>query len=471
MGIDTPKNPEIETVKQDVFGTIVGYLAQYTQITDFRTGSVAFKLASAIALGIQTALESFETIIEQNDITRAAGADLLHVAQRLFPMRPDLAELQEGDTATGGAVVFRRATSSGDMLIAAGTVVKDASGKLKYLTNVDVVIPDGQVSSVPVDVTAESPGSKYNIAPHTLQKVQGLEQQLTVDNLTSISGGRDPEKDDDLRMRVLSEYKRRIQPGNEEAIKSAAYECGIESVYIDRLSAEDHLTVYVYWQGLENIVPVVKRITLATVLPGDGMINPVFQLPYYPIAFSQVPAFYFGNTPSDIDNNSRVYGASYDPLRGLVYLPRAFIVPETFDHSKHITAVYAVYPDDRFRLFADAIKDMVPLGGLAVYIMAANVEKLASVRLSVSTHGSLPESTIVALQNAIYGQIRNLMVGDPITENTVFSIVNDIDPTLLLDDVTFILANGQQRKRVYPSPYTKLTIENINDIHISALGG
>lgn len=110
------------------------------------------------------------------------------------------------------ATVTVEFTGQDGSVIPAGTVVCDASGVLRYLTDEAVVISDGTAS---VTATAEGIGSDYNVEP---DKITSLAVNLSgVESLTNPAagtGGADLESDADFYARFHDYLSRPVSSGN-----------------------------------------------------------------------------------------------------------------------------------------------------------------------------------------------------------------------------------------------------------------
>ena len=432
----------------------MGHLYLNAGITDFRAGSVAYKLAAALTLAIARSSQDMMELIQSSGLLNAVGTDLQDIAQRFFAGQTELYLPKEGQNAYGGAVIFNRGDPPvGVYTIQAGTKVVSVDG-LKYKTQENAVIEDGEyTSSVPVNVVAEKEGSQYNLSPHYLAKVEGL-NDITPDNLTAITDGTESEDDGRYRQRLLDTYHLQRLPLNKRSVQDLAKQVGIDNVAIARLWGA--LTLILYWDGLENLKLIEKTVTLLEVKPGDTVENPVFKLPNYPLV-SAVVYVYFTETPekpldSELNTNNYI-----DPLRGELFCKDSFSVAAD-SNTKTIVCKYFYYPDSRFQAFVDKLLPYVAMDGQIIFVAPAPVLRITSAEIMVITHSPQNIQLISTIKQVVANAINATRLGESFTQTDVCHTLEGIDNKLTLSSVTFTSDLGSA-SGIYPSYHTKLKIE------------
>lgn len=119
----------------------------------------------------------------------------------------------EGKRARGRARFTLRTPATSEVIINVGTMVflpaTDVSPQVDYTTQTVGVIPVGQTSTE-VDIECTVVGSIGNATVNTIIGSQGFSATGSVTNHTPITGGLDPEEDDQLRERFRNTFLRNL---------------------------------------------------------------------------------------------------------------------------------------------------------------------------------------------------------------------------------------------------------------------
>ena len=189
-----------------------------------------------------------------------------HAAQRLLT--------RKAATKATGSVVFTAAEAEHDAItVPAGTVVCTAADTKRFVTNADCVIPP-ESRMAGVTVTAEQPGSSYNVAAQTVgiivTPVIGIGE---VKNVSRFTGGSDRETDDKLRERIADSF-RNISNGTNAAYYRALA-MSVDGVYSASAvgCGRGAGTVDVYISGRGTTLPAVKLQEVQTLIAGARELN------------------------------------------------------------------------------------------------------------------------------------------------------------------------------------------------------
>ena len=154
------------------------------------------------------------------DIDKATGSDL---DDRAAEIKPNLIKRRKSLFASG-EVQFGRPGTTGDLLIAAGTVVaaEDAEGQIKFRTTTNATILNGNSTVSAVPVVALEAGARGNVVGGAIvQLVSRVPGVTSVTNVAAFTNGQDRESDPSFRAR-LKLFVQSLSRGTKTAIKSFA---------------------------------------------------------------------------------------------------------------------------------------------------------------------------------------------------------------------------------------------------------
>lgn len=176
-------------------------------ITNLNVGGVMRTLLELCAQGLADLYDLLVAVVAQGYVRYATG-------QWLDARAADLGLTRLSATRTEGLLRFYRGETQGNVLISSGVLVSTQTSpqgdRLRYTVTSDTVLPDGE-SEVFVPVRAESPGTRYNVAPGLITElvthVEGVDGVVNdvPDGATTwiTSEGTDLETDEHLRQRCL----------------------------------------------------------------------------------------------------------------------------------------------------------------------------------------------------------------------------------------------------------------------------
>lgn len=213
--MNTPPNPDYEQILadqgmptteaqvRDEFNEIVkaaGLITNTSRMSPF------WRLITAIVTApVMWLKDALVNVVMRNLFLATAGGQFVD----LFAWAVNLA--RKPATALEGVIRFIKSDPSRVVTVPAGTVIQTEriNGTIyRVLTTVDVVIAAG-VTSAQISVTAEAPGSRYNLAPGYFRILP-----VSVDGIASAENeedwlakpGADTESDDDLRDRTKNQF-------------------------------------------------------------------------------------------------------------------------------------------------------------------------------------------------------------------------------------------------------------------------
>lgn len=213
--MNTPPNPDYEQILadqgmptteaqvRDEFNEIVkaaGLITNTSRMSPF------WRLITAIVTApVMWLKDALVNVVMRNLFLATAGGQFVD----LFAWAVNLA--RKPATALEGVIRFIKSDPSRVVTVPAGTVIQTEriNGTIyRVLTTVDVVIAAG-VASAQISVTAEAPGSRYNLAPGYFRILP-----VSVDGIASAENeedwlakpGADTESDDDLRDRTKNQF-------------------------------------------------------------------------------------------------------------------------------------------------------------------------------------------------------------------------------------------------------------------------
>lgn len=182
-------------------------IAKQDKITDFNEGSI-----------IHTILDTVSRIAERAYVAIRQG---YNEQLALLPYSPFEMKKKDGYFASG-TVVFSRSTALPSVtIIPKGTKVSD--GTHFFMTTESGKIAADAKDSDTIAVTAEAPGSVYNIAAGAINTIESFVSAdiVSVTNISPFTGGTDEETDAEFEARFKS-YINGLSGTNAFAIKNAA---------------------------------------------------------------------------------------------------------------------------------------------------------------------------------------------------------------------------------------------------------
>jgi hypothetical protein len=195
--------PTTETQARDEFNEIVkaaGLITNTSRMSPF------WRLITAIVTApVMWLKDALVNVVMRNLFLATAGGQFVD----LFAWAVNLA--RKPATALEGVIRFTKSDVSRVVTVPAGTVIQTEriNGTIyRVLTTADVVIAAGVVSAQ-ISVTAEAPGSRYNLAPGYFRilpvSVDGIASAENEEDWLSMPGA-DTESDDDLRDRTKNQF-------------------------------------------------------------------------------------------------------------------------------------------------------------------------------------------------------------------------------------------------------------------------
>lgn len=171
-----------------------------TKITDFSIGSEAYHISDMMA--------SF--MLEHRELTDLNyRMSMIHTAEGEFLDNfGDPAGVHRyGSSPSQGEVTFNRLnTESTNQIIIPDGLVVSTEDAISFVVDNDGenITMDSGVNNVTCNVLCEQEGAYTNVLPETVTLIMNdLASQLSVTNVSEMSGGRDIEGDDDYRSRIL----------------------------------------------------------------------------------------------------------------------------------------------------------------------------------------------------------------------------------------------------------------------------
>ena len=171
-----------------------------TKITDFSIGSEAYHIADMMA----------SLMLEHRELTDLNyRMSMIHTAEGEFLDNfGDPAGVHRyGSSPSQGEVTFNRLnTESTNQIIIPDGLVVSTEDAISFVVDNDGenITMDSGVNNVTCNVLCEQEGAYTNVLPETVTLIMNdLASQLSVTNVSEMSGGRDIEGDDDYRSRIL----------------------------------------------------------------------------------------------------------------------------------------------------------------------------------------------------------------------------------------------------------------------------
>lgn len=189
-------------------------------ITDFNPGSVARTLVEAFAYGLDEVWYAISQVPDKFFIDKATGEWLDRRAWEWGLTR------NPGTKAKGNVIVSRSTPAPFGQLIPKGT--QFAYGDLVYQSTQDAELPQGATeAAVPVEAVAV--GKAYNLPAGVELKQVGIAISLIETVRVApegITGGVDPESDEELRQRIMATIKNPIRGGTKRDYETWAQAAG-----------------------------------------------------------------------------------------------------------------------------------------------------------------------------------------------------------------------------------------------------
>lgn len=171
-----------------------------TKITDFSIGSEAYHISDVMA----------SLMLEHRELTDLNyRMSMIHTAEGEFLDNfGDPAGVHRyGSSPSQGEVTFNRLnTESTNQIIIPDGLVVSTEDAISFVVDNDGenITMDSGVNNVTCNVLCEQEGAYTNVLPETVTLIMNdLASQLSVTNVSEMSGGRDIEGDDDYRSRIL----------------------------------------------------------------------------------------------------------------------------------------------------------------------------------------------------------------------------------------------------------------------------
>jgi uncharacterized phage protein gp47/JayE len=202
MGQFQPKTYEAILIR------MINRVVARTDLTDINDGSDLKQVLAAAAREDDAQYFQMIALLDLFDIMKARGTDL---DERAKEYNPNIISRRGARRATG-QVVFSRTGTTGAITIPIGTQVQVPAAvgnpAIVFTTTEEGTIPNGSTDSGLVDVVAALAGESGNADVDTVTgfatKPAGVD---TVTNPAAFTNGRDEEKDDSFRQRLLAYVK------------------------------------------------------------------------------------------------------------------------------------------------------------------------------------------------------------------------------------------------------------------------
>lgn len=191
--------PQVQLQRQEqLLERMLSRLIARTNLSDV-TDTSAFKhIFAAVARELDEAYYQMTRLTDLWNIDRASGDDLDERAKDIQP--GTLTRIQSRSSV--GTVIFSRSTTSGNVVIPVGTIVKTEDG-IEFQTTAQSEILTGNNDSLSTPIASVSPGSEGNVSAGTIvkfgSKIPGVD---SVTNDSATINGIDKETDDSFRERI-----------------------------------------------------------------------------------------------------------------------------------------------------------------------------------------------------------------------------------------------------------------------------
>lgn len=195
------------------------YESELTDICDFSDGSEIRTLHESIAIDVINMYRELHRIHKMKFINYASGAYLDELACEQHLSR------KPSSTAHGQVTFTIPEIISSDIVIPQGTVILQQKTGYEYILQENCIIAQGSLSTTG-EVYSKLAGARYNCVKETLtafQDIESIRNIVTVTNPEEITGGVDPESDEEFRERIRNVKQERAYgtlPVYENIIKS-----------------------------------------------------------------------------------------------------------------------------------------------------------------------------------------------------------------------------------------------------------
>ncbi|GMO65629.1 MAG: hypothetical protein Ta2A_13690 [Treponemataceae bacterium] len=197
---------------EEIYSSIKNYtIAHQTKLTDFTVGSIVMSIAEAVA----RVIESLYLNAKQGFSSFMRGLPYSVFGYKALP----------GNRASGRVVFSLVESATYDTIIPNGIAL--SAGSLTFITTDRVVIPAGESSSAPVNITADDIGSAYNLPAGAISIING-QVPNNVDSVTNPEetvGGSDKELWNNFVIR-FNDYIVGLQRTNRSGIRSLIVDSG-----------------------------------------------------------------------------------------------------------------------------------------------------------------------------------------------------------------------------------------------------
>lgn len=249
--------PAVQLKRQEtVLQSLISNTVAVTDLSDVTDSSSWLGVFQAIAREFDEVYFQLTRMSDLFSIDTAAGDDLDERARDIQP--GTITRIQPRRSI--GNVVFSRQSTSGTVIIPAGTLIKTADGVTVKTTAQAKIEPTSPTvitghatgrDASPVAATAVSPGSSGNVASGTLVKFGSKPSGVdAVTNLTAFTQGRDKETDDEFRAR-LKAYIASLARATVDALEFAS--SGIEDTTSGKQAVYTHVEEDAVYPGLVRL--------------------------------------------------------------------------------------------------------------------------------------------------------------------------------------------------------------------------
>lgn len=176
------------------------YEKELTDVCDFSEGSEIRTLHESLSIDVINMYRELHRIQKMKFINYSAGAYLDELACEQHLSR------HPSSTAHGQVTFTIPEIISSDLVIPQGTVILQQKTGYEYILQENCIIPQGSLSTTG-EVYSKLAGARYNSVKGTLTAFQDIESIRTIISVTNpeeITGGVDPESDEEFRERIRS---------------------------------------------------------------------------------------------------------------------------------------------------------------------------------------------------------------------------------------------------------------------------
>ena len=205
MAIDLATLLSAKTAQTVYNEMIAGVASAGVRVANWRTGAPYRTFLRVSSVAIEQLYNVAQAFAGSGFLDYATGAWLTLLCKSVF------SEDRQPALFTAGTVTLTAAPGAGPYTVAAGSLIVATSGGLRYRSTASVTVPAG--GSATVAVTAESPGSKYNVGIGAIDRViSPTLGGLSASNPAVVGGawitasGADEEGDDRLKARCRAKW-------------------------------------------------------------------------------------------------------------------------------------------------------------------------------------------------------------------------------------------------------------------------